>query len=241
MTTTEALAERAKHGDESAADELYSRFDVAIRAITSPYTVKGADRDDLLQAARLGILGAIRNYDPSRGVPFAGLADVAIKRAVYTAVKMGDRRKHDLLTFAARSAVSEDGEVVDVLDFVALPASDPADILIAQEELRDVSRAIRVELSPLEAHALILFGNDLSYDEIADVLGVTSKTIDRAIQRARWKLNGEGPPSKPRAGKAVVRTVYECPRCSHETVKRKRGRGRPPVCNVCSLRQRIAA
>ena len=45
-------------------------------------------------------------------------------------------------------------------------------------------------LSKSEYDVLMLYGNGLSYKEIAEKLSVTEKAVDNALQRARKKVQG---------------------------------------------------
>lgn len=231
----EELAARAKAGEPLAVDALVHRFTGLAYAIAGDYFALGSDRDDLRQEALIGLWKAVRDYDP-KVAGFNHFAQVCIRRQVITAVKTATRLKHRPLTEAVRTGVGSDGEEVAMIDLQPAPG-EIVQTLAAREEIADLAHKIRVDLSPLEAHCLLLFGNGLNYVEIGKVTGGDEHTVDRAITRARWKLLGQGPLSQAKRGRAPRRkAVYSCPSCGGATVKRKQGRGRPPRCNVCTLR-----
>ena len=66
---------------------------------------------------------------------------------------------------------------------------DPEKLLIAREQIEDRNARIKKELSKLEQQVLKLYLQGLSYDEIAEQLGKTEKSIDNALQRIRGKLS----------------------------------------------------
>lgn len=73
-----------------------------------------------------------------------------------------------------------------------LPTSreeDPEKLLIAREQIEDRNARIKKELSKLEQQVLKLYLQGLSYEEIAEQLGKTEKSIDNALQRIRGKLS----------------------------------------------------
>ena len=66
---------------------------------------------------------------------------------------------------------------------------DPEKLLIAREQIEDWNARIKKELSKLEQQVLKLYLQGLSYEEIAEQLGKTEKSIDNALQRIRGKLS----------------------------------------------------
>ncbi len=66
---------------------------------------------------------------------------------------------------------------------------DPVAKLIAREALEQICRRART-LSELERRALALSANDRTHGEIAAALGVGSRSVNNALQRARRKLLG---------------------------------------------------
>lgn len=66
---------------------------------------------------------------------------------------------------------------------------DPEKLLIAREQIEDRNARIKKELSKLEQQVLKLYLQGLSYEEIAEQLRKTEKSIDNALQRIRGKLS----------------------------------------------------
>jgi len=66
-----ALFERAKAGDKRAEDEIVYRFRLLAEGAAARVARRGtASFDDALQEAMLGIMHALRKFDPSRGFRF---------------------------------------------------------------------------------------------------------------------------------------------------------------------------
>lgn len=240
MTDVQLVA-RAQAGDRDAAGELVARFESFVRNLAANFYLPGADRDDVLQEARVALLQAVKNFDPAAGTPFRGFVALVVRRQLASAVIHARRDKRRTVDEALRQVVLEDGPVpiVDVLEAV-----DPSALeqLAGREQLADLAHAIRAHLSRLEAYCLLASVNGVSYDEIAARVGGGEKRVDRAITRARWKLRGVPPPSNPRAALPPERTLYACPGCGGATYRdqdaggpggRRGGPGRPPRCHVC--------
>lgn len=162
------------------AIEFYCRW------VARQYFAPGLETQDLVQEARIGVMKAQRDFDPSRGdwEPFAKLA---AKRNVITAVKAATRSKHAVLSHARcyDEPIGGDGETT-LADY--LPA--PIDIAVRYEQrertcclLDELSeRLSQLEIDVLRHRAA---GDD--YATISAALGVNAKSIDNALQRVRWK------------------------------------------------------
>ena len=59
---------------------------------------------------------------------------------------------------------------------------------MCREQLNQLLSRLQGILSKSEYDVLMLYGNGLSYKEIAERLSVTEKTVDNALQRARKKV-----------------------------------------------------
>lgn len=167
------------------------------RAIASEFYLPGADRDDVVQEAMIALWIAAREYRPERGMSFRSFAAFVIRRRLVTALMTANAHKHRHLS-EALSAIERDGEIVDLLEFVADEAADPARIVEDREEALRLLRIVRDELSPTERHAVIAVANGLSYLEIGEADGASAtfrsdgrrryKRVENALQRARRKL-----------------------------------------------------
>ena len=173
------------------------RFRPFAYAIARPYFLPGADRDDVEQEAMIGVWKALRDYRPDGGMSLRSFVALCVRRQVITAVKTATREKHRGFLEAVRETPVEDDEL-SVLDALASPGADPAEILESREEALSLLRSIATELTPLERRALIGLANGYSYDELGPTLGgrVTRhrdgspryKRAENAVIRARQKL-----------------------------------------------------
>lgn len=78
----DGLARRAQAGDARAREELIERMLPLVNSIARGYRTAGLEYADLVQEGCVGILRALRRFDPSRGVPFAAYSALWIRQAL---------------------------------------------------------------------------------------------------------------------------------------------------------------
>ena len=92
--TDEALCLQAASGDRIAEETLVMRYNRLVRICARPYFLAGGDSEDLIQEGMLGLLTAIRQFDPEMNASFKTYAEICIKSRMYSAVKSAARLKH---------------------------------------------------------------------------------------------------------------------------------------------------
>ncbi len=187
----EELIKQSRAGDESAANELMSRYKAVVRNRASSYFMAGADQEDLIQEGMIGVFKAIRDYDERKGASFRTFAELCIQRQIISAVKGASRMKHAPLN----ESVSLNRPVVDDENGGTLEElladeveTNPEKMLLLREDMNYISRNLDDILSGLELQVWKMYVNGCSYKEIAEKLDKTSKGVDSAIQRAKKKL-----------------------------------------------------
>ena len=182
----------AKRGDRLAEVRLLELYDPMVRRIAGSMYLPGGEREDLAQEARLGILGAIRAWDPGRSVPFRCFAWLCGLREANTAVNAARAAKHQPLNHARslhRPIGEEGAPLEDTLVTTGHPDDDPVAKTLGRERLRGILASIRA-LTELERGALAMSANDRTHRDSARELGVGERAVNNALQRARRKLVG---------------------------------------------------
>ena len=130
----------------------------------------------------LGLLSAIRQYDPASNVPFKAFAEVCISNRIYSAIKSASRQKHSPLNsgISLDSILSEESQT-------QASSYPEANCRVTEEQV--LARESEQELlSAFEARVLRLYLSGLSYAEMAAETNKPEKSIDNAVQRIRRKL-----------------------------------------------------
>ncbi|MEO8289791.1 MAG: RNA polymerase sporulation sigma factor SigH [Gaiellaceae bacterium] len=186
------LVLRVRNGDSTAMDTLLRRYTGFVRLKASSYFIAGGDSDDLIQEGLVGLYKAVRDFRSDKETSFRSFAELCITRQIITAIKTATRFKHAPLntyvSFSHTPAGQEDGDCT-LGDALPGPGvDDPAVCVISTEELQSLVFCLGTGLSPLESDALRHYLEGNSYEEMAEVLGCDTKTIDNALQRVKRKV-----------------------------------------------------
>lgn len=170
------LAVMAKN-DKNAAAVLVSRYSKLIFIKSGIYANFNTDSDDLSQEGLMGLLSAIGSYKPEKQVKFSTFAEVCI-----------ENRMKSLLAKGNRAAAPVDN--IDELTEVSGASADetPESIYLYKEYFSELFSSIQSVLSPAELRIFKLCFGGASYREAAEKLGITEKSVDNAMQRARKKI-----------------------------------------------------
>lgn len=179
----------AAAGDPDAEEALAERYVRSVRICARPLFLAGGDSEDLIQEGMLGLLSAIRQYDPSANVPFKTYAELCINRRLYSAVKSAARLKHLPLNNGVPldSILSEESQP----QATSCPEANrriTEEQVLARESEKELHSAFSQYLSGFEAKVLQLYLSGLSYAEMAAQTHKSEKSIDNAVQRIRRKL-----------------------------------------------------
>ena len=189
--TDDELLRLHRAGDARAEETLYARYKQIVRSKARTYFLVGADHEDIIQEGMIGLYKAVMDYQFDKAASFRGFAELCITRQIITAIKSATRKKHvPLNTYISFNRSVYEGEnerpLIDVLTSTRI--SDPEEVLIGRESYAAVADSIEHSLSKLEHNALGLYLYGYSYQQIADMLQITTKSVDNAIQRVKKKL-----------------------------------------------------
>jgi RNA polymerase sporulation-specific sigma factor len=187
------LVLRARNGDGTALDVLIRRYTGFVRLKASSYFLAGGDSEDLIQEGLIGLYKAVRDFRADKETSFRSFAELCVTRQIITAIKTATRFKHTPLnsyvSFSHTPAGQESDSECTLGDALPGPSvDDPSVCVISTEELQSLVFTLGTGLSELEADALRLYLEGSSYEEMAELLGCDTKTIDNALQRVKRKI-----------------------------------------------------
>jgi RNA polymerase sporulation-specific sigma factor len=181
----------AKQGETKAQEYLISKYENFVKAKAKSYFLIGADREDIYQEGMIGLFKAIRDFKADKLSSFKAFAELCVTRQIITAIKTATRQKHiPLNTYVSLNKPIYDEEsdrtLLDILSEAKV--SDPEELIINREELKNMHTEIGGVLSNLEMEVLMSYLDGKSYQEIACDLDRHAKSIDNALQRVKRKL-----------------------------------------------------
>ena len=174
----EELICRLRAGESAIEDYLLEKYKPIVKKRSRMLYLVGGDTEDLIQEGMIGLFKAIRDFEPEKGVPFAGFAKLCIERQLYTAIESAGRLKHAPLNGYVSLSAENDGLVDRGIE----------DVIIERENYQQMYESAQKFLSPLEKNVLALYLEGKDYTEIAKDLQKTDKSIDNALQRIKAKI-----------------------------------------------------
>lgn len=185
----EQLAILAQMGDNRASELLLNKFKYLVRKICKSYFVAGGTVDDTVQEGMIGLYRAIMSFDPDKNDCFQAFASMCIRRRVMTAMDSANRQKYQPLntSISLNKPVQEDGLTLG--DVIEDESQNPEKIYISSEKKYNAKVRLNQMLSNLEKRILIQYLQEKSYEEIAEKLGISVKSVDNAIQRIKNKIS----------------------------------------------------
>lgn len=174
-----SLVEETLAGNPLAFQLLVERYQSRVFSIVRHYTRNGAEIEDIAQDTFLKAYTHLATFQNQSSL-YTWLARIAINTAL------------DFLKRHGRSPVKavEDLEVVQAPDRDRAHSRTPTpDHRMQSEETAKITRTILDQLPEIFRTVLVMREfEDLSYQEIADVLGISIGTVESRLFRARAKF-----------------------------------------------------
>jgi len=185
----EHLAAEAQAGDIAAEENLIRKYSYLVVRKAKVFFMAGADVDDVMQEGMIGLLRAVRNYDPDKNASFATFAEICITRQIISAIRSADRIKNKALNTSVSLNVTEKEGLTLGETLTANSADTPEQMLLFKDVTYYILENGDKVFSDFEMKVINEAIKGYSYDQIAQKLGKTPKSIDNALQRAKKKIN----------------------------------------------------
>lgn len=190
-----AVVAQAQEGNGEAMAYLMEKYKSMVRALSRPLFLIDGDQDDLIQEGMIGLFKAIQTYDAQKGTIFDTFTNLCITSQLYSAIKISNRKKNmPLNSYVSIYNTEEYEEMGDSERIFELDRSfaawqqNPEEIVISEENAKNTKSKLISRLSKMEVQVLELFLKGLTYQEIAQHMEKSPKTIDNALQRIKSKL-----------------------------------------------------
>lgn len=174
------LAGLVKNGDDEAFNELSMRYLSTIGFIARRFSAEGYEHKDFVQEGLLGLLHSCRTFDENGAASFKSYMSLVVERRFISIIRMSNAQR--------KIPQSSLVQIDDIDETVEDTAHSPEELVMCKEHLKTVLERLKNLLSRTEYEVLMLYGNGLSYRQIAEKLSISEKSADNALQRARRKI-----------------------------------------------------
>ena len=191
ILTDEQLVLMAREGSETAEEILIEKYKGLVRAKAKAYFIAGAEAEDVVQEGMIGLMKAVRSFDADREASFKTYAGTCINNQILKAIRKAEREKNQPLNDAISldNRLREKDDDLTIGDIIKGSMFDePEEKVIYEDTLERLGNISRQIFSPLESKVLRAKIAGKNYQEIAEELGKSPKTIDNALQRIRKKI-----------------------------------------------------
>ena len=190
--TDEQLIGELRGGDQGVMDFVMVKYKSMVRKKARAMYLLGGENEDLIQEGMIGLIKAVRDYNPEQGASFQSFAELCVSRQMYSAIEASKRKKHLPLNSYVSLYESGDAEgndkktpLIDMIEPVR--ENDPETLYFSREYTEAFVEQLKEQLSPLENHVRYLHLVGTDYRTIAEILEKSPKSIDNALQRIRTK------------------------------------------------------
>lgn len=187
--------QRAKDGDDQAYEFLLKLVEPDIKKIHTQYRwwVRGYDEEDIKSECSIMLIKAINKFDFRVNTTFKYFAFVFFRRRVISLMEKSRSQKHRMLNDASsidNLLYDEDGNECDKHEKIrSMNDGSIAKDIEDRQYAQFIKRVFFDHLTKMEKEVFELFLENMSYDEISEILKIKNKSVDNAIQRAKKKVD----------------------------------------------------
>jgi len=183
MDTPDAeLMRRLQNGEDSALNELMNRWQQPLVGFIFRYVGNQADAMDLAQETFVRVYENRRRYKPS-----AKFSSWLFTIATNLSLNLSRwQKRHPTVTLDGYTQDS-----IPLIETLVATTDQPSTSAEHKERAVAVRQAIQALPHDLRTTLLLFQYQDLSYDEIATVLGCSSKAVETRLYRARAILRDQ--------------------------------------------------
>ena len=190
--TDEQLIDELRSGDQGVMDHIMDKYKTMVRKKARAMFLFGGENEDLIQEGMIGLIKAVRDYDPEQGNSFSSFEELCVSRQMYSAIEASKRKKHlplnHYISLYEESENHHDGNKMQLIDTIEPEReNDPEALYFGKEYTEAFVEQLKEMLSPFENHVLYLHLMGTDYKKIAEILEKSPKSVDNAIQRIRGK------------------------------------------------------
>lgn len=174
------MLEKIRQGEKKEFDKLYQLYIPLINSKVAEFS-QSLESDEIIQISSIALYDAAMSYNPDKvdnKVTFGLYADICIRNRLISELR--------------RQKLSEAlDDHFNGLEHSFERASSPEDYLLRKEDMLTRLRRAKALLTPYESSVFFHYLSGKSYEEIAQALGKSRKSVDNALRRIRDKFKDD--------------------------------------------------
>lgn len=171
--------------DKKIADIMIERYTKLIIKRASNYYLIGGDREDLIQAGRMGVFYSLKSFNSKLNDNYYAFVRLCINGALSNAINQYNRKKHLPLNESVSLDIDSESSPVNM----EAEQLNPENIVMEDYNLQELIDTIENNLSDLEKEVMVYMFEGYDYKDIAKELSCTPKKVDNTIQRIKQKVS----------------------------------------------------
>ncbi|MBR3150096.1 MAG: sigma-70 family RNA polymerase sigma factor [Eubacterium sp.] len=190
----ETIVEQLRRGDNSNRDMLITHNLRLVVYIAKKYDSPTAGTEDLVSIGTIGLMKAVKTFDPDKNIKLATYASRCIENEILMYLRKASNSKAEM-SFDEPLSIDWDGNELTLRDVLG---SEPDEISeeIEYEDEKRLLRYIVAHLNPKEKSIMYeRFGLDgrqvLTQKQLADKMGISQSYISRLEKRILAKIKNE--------------------------------------------------
>lgn len=191
-TSDSELLMLIKENNEDALYYLNARYQTLFKSIirknSSILKTLKIDYNEAYNVCLKAFDESINSYYDDKNVSFNTYITVLVNRYLKKYMVAKGRKKNKILNEAISLDYVYSKLNLSLEEMIGDNISDPLYTITKEENIKELQKVIKKNLSDLEYTVILLMVNNLNYQQIAKLLNKTPKQIDNTIQRIRNKL-----------------------------------------------------
>ena len=176
--------------DDAVKEMLFDKYRPIVVKMASKYKMEakkmGLELEDLVQEGYIGLMGAIKNYNPNDNTLFYTYAIISIKSKLLNCMRANSCKKHFCLNQSVSlSKPISNNQDLTVLDFIKDNGAIDPNLLVEENELLDLLKEYLYTFEINLAAVMELAMNGFSNSNISILLDLPSKSVANNLFRIR--------------------------------------------------------
>ena len=184
---------KAKNDTDPEAEEILIKHNLRLVAhISAKYRSSFSDQDDLISVGSVGLIKAVRNFNPEKASSFSAFASRCIENEILMLLR-SEKKLSAETSIDSTIGSDKDGNDLTLADILADDSLDLVETADQNAKIQKIEKLVQTNLDPREQKIFSLrFGLGghpvLTQQQVADHLGISRSYISRIEKTAIKKI-----------------------------------------------------